>query len=96
MGDWNATVGSNKFSVGIHGLGKMNEASLSLLSISCMNNLSIVNTFFEKRDIHKRMWQHPGMKDWHCIDYLLIKQKQLCTDAQVMRVAECWLDHIRC
>ena len=77
---------------GMYGLGKMNEA---LLSFCCMNNLSLVNTFFEKRDIHKRMWQHPGTRDWHCIDYVLMRQnqKKLCIDAQVMRGAECWSDH---
>ena len=101
MGDLNARVGSNDGNtswdgvLGMHGLGKMNEAGLSLLSFCCMNNLSIVNTFFEKRDIHKRTWQHPGTRDWHCIDYVLMRQnqKKLCIDAHVMRGAKCWSDH---
>lgn len=51
-----------------------------------------MNTLFEKKDIHKQSWQHPGTEKWHCIDYILMRQNQseLCSDAQVMRGAECW------
>ena len=102
MGDWNARVGSNQGGDdlwddvrGKHGLGKMNEAGLFLLSFCSAMSLTIMNTCFEKRDIYKRTWQHPGTKQWHCIDYILMRQNQRrrCVDAQVMRGAECWTDH---
>ena len=101
MGDWNARVGSSVGRgqwdgvIGRHGLGKMNEAGLFLLSFCATNNLSIMNTFFEKRDIYKQSWQHPGTKVWHCIDFILMRQSQRkkCVDVQVMRGAECWSDH---
>ena len=100
-GDWNARVGSSVGRgqwdgvIGRHGLGKMNEAGLFLLSFCATNNLSIMNTFFEKRDIYKQSWQHPGTKVWHCIDFILMRQSQRkkCVDVQVMRGAECWSDH---
>ncbi len=92
LGDWNARVGSRHGSqadrwegvLGKHSLGNMNEAGLFLLSFCSMNNLSIVNTFFEKKDIYKQTWQHPGTKAWHCIDYILMRQNQRkqCSDAQ--------------
>ena len=100
LGDWNARVGSNLDGVwdgvlGVHGLGKMNEAGMFLLSFCSMNCLSIMNTMYEKRDIHKRSWQHPGTKKWHSIDFILMRQSQRrrCIDVQVMRGADCWSDH---
>ena len=37
---------------GKHGVGRMNEASLFLLSFCSTMNLTIMNTYFEKRDIY--------------------------------------------
>ena len=101
MGDWNARVGSNdgndqwKDVTGQHGLGKTNEAGLDILSFCAMNNLALMNTFFKKKDIYKQMWQHPGTKAWHCIDFIVMRQHQhkKCLDVKVMRGAECWTDH---
>ena len=80
--------------IGQHGLGKANEASLDLLSFCAMNNLALMN-IFQKNDIYKQMWQHPGIKAWHCIDFIVMRQHQRkkCLDVQVMRGAECWTDH---
>jgi len=54
-----------------------------------------MNTCFKKKNIHKYTWQHPGNKQWHCIDYVIMRQKQrkLCQDAGVIRAADCWTDH---
>ena len=54
-----------------------------------------MNTFFEKKSIHKHTWQHPGSKKWHCIDYVIMKQGQRrwCSDVSVVHSAECWTDH---
>ena len=101
MGDWNARVGSNVEDgqwdrvLGMHGLGRMNEAGLNLLSFCAVNNLSIMNTFFMKRDIYKQTWQHPGTKVWHSIDFFVMRhcQQKWCLDVQVMRGAGCWSDH---
>ena len=101
LGDWNVRVGSQKENhlwegvLGKHGLGNVNEAGLFLLSFCGTNGLTIMNTFFEKKDIYKQSWQHPGTKVWHCIDYVIMRQSQRrrCVDVQVMRGAECWSDH---
>ena len=68
LGDWNARVGSQRINhqwegvLGKHGLGSANEAGLFLLSFCSTNSISIMNTCFEKKDIHKQTWQHPGTK----------------------------------
>ena len=74
------------------GVGAMNEAGLSLMSFCVLNELC---DEYEKKDIYKFSWQHPGTKIWHCIDHLLTRQGQRrrCHDVQVMRGAECFTDH---
>ena len=79
VGDFNARVGSTEREdrefedtwngvKGVHGVGRMNEAGADLLSFCALNGLTIMNTCFEKKDIHKFTWQHPGSKQWQCID----------------------------
>ena len=43
----------------------------------------------------KGTWQHPKSKEWYCIDYASVRQKdrKMCLDATVMRGAECHTDH---
>ena len=52
-----------------------------------------MNTMFEKKNTNT--WQHPGSKQWDCIDYIIMRQKQRswCCDASVLRSADCWTDH---
>ena len=59
MGDWNARVGSCQAidqwngAVGKHGIGDLNEAGIFLLSFCCSNDLTNMNTCFQKKTIHK-------------------------------------------
>ena len=69
LGDFNARVGSrtsgNDWSVNVrgpHGLEETNDAGKELLSFLSLNEATICNTWFEKKDIHKSMWQHPKSK----------------------------------
>ncbi len=80
---------------GCHGVGRMNESSEALLSWCALNGLVVMNTMYEKKRIHKYTWQHPGSKQWHCIDHIIMRQRQrlLCCDVTVMRSADCWTDH---
>ena len=103
MGDFNARVGSRtgmddqwQDVRGPHGFGNVNEAGTSLLSFLSINEAVICNTWFEKRDIHKATWQHPGSKQWHCIDFMIMRKSQhlSCLDVSVMRGAECNTDHL--
>ena len=78
-----------------HGVGRMNERGEALLSWCALNGLVVMNTTYEKKQIHKYSWQHPGSKQWHCIDHIIMRQRQrqLCCDVSVMRSADCWTDH---
>ena len=104
VGDFNARVGSSVRCEedpawdgvrGLHGVGKMNEAGEVLLSFCALNEMAIMNTYFQKKTSHKHTWQHPGSKKWHCIDFVIMRknQRRLCNDVFVMRSVECWTDH---
>ena len=101
MGDLNARVGAEDDGgawdgvCGRHGVGCRNESGEALLSWCALNGLVVMNTMFEKKKIHKYTWQHPASKQWHCIDYVIMRQRQrgLCCDVSVLRVADCWTDH---
>ena len=57
---------------GRHGVGQMNEAGEVLLSWCSQNDT----------------WQHPGSKQWHCIDYVIMRQRQrqMCSDVRILTV----------
>ena len=80
---------------GPHGFGEMNDAGKEFLLFLSVNEATVCNTWFMKRDINKHTWQHPKSKKWHCIDYAAVRQRdrRLCVDAAVMRGAECHTDH---
>ena len=50
----------------IQGVGNVNK----------VHDLTVMNTWYEKKDIYKYTWQRPGRKMWHCIDYVLMRQSQ--------------------
>ena len=102
LGDFNARVGSRSSEDdwcvnvrGPHGLAEANDAGKELLSFLGLNEATICNTWFVKKDIHKSTWQHPKSKKWHCIDFAIMRQKDRarCIDAAVKRGAECNTDH---
>ena len=68
---------------------------MELLSFLSLNETTICNNWFDKKDIHKSTWQHPKSKKWHCIDYAIMRQKDhaRCIDAAVKQGAECHTDH---
>ena len=102
-GDFNARVGvldgSNVLWRGIlgrHGLSERNQSGEELLEFCAMNELSIMNTWYEKKEIHQGTWTHPATKKSHMIDFVMMRagQKMYCRDVQVMRGANCWTDHM--
>ena len=102
VGDFNARVGSGKTDLdewdGVrrkHGVGRMNDSGEVLLSWCSLNGLVVLNTVFEKKRIRKFTWQNPGSKQWYCIDFVIIRQRQrhMCCDVTVLRTADCWIDH---
>ena len=102
LGDFNARVGKQApendlwpGTLGKHGLGKSNEAGEELLEFCATNQLTIMNTWFKKKEIHLGTWMQPATKQYHMIDYVVMcaTQQIFCTDVRVMRGANCWSDH---
>ncbi len=63
----------------------MNEAGRELLTFLTINDATVCNTWFQKKAIQKDTWQHPKSKQWHCIDYTIVRQSlhRKCVDAFV-------------
>ena len=102
LGDFNARVGKRegvsdvwRAVRGEHGIGSHNEAGLLFLEFCSVNNLSIMNTWFAKPQIHLATWKHPATRQSHMIDFVLMRsgQRWLCQDVRVCRSASCWTDH---
>ena len=51
---------------GPQGNGDLSDTGRDLLSFLSINEATICNSWFQK---HKATWQHPGTKQWHCIDF---------------------------
>ena len=102
LGDFNARVGKRETESdvwrdvrGKHGVGSCNEAGEQLLELCVINNLSIMNTWFEKRRVHQTTWTHTATRQSHMIDFVLMRKghRSLCCDVRVYRSACCWSDH---
>ena len=65
----------------------LNKAGRELLSFLSINEATVCNTWFPKRAIHKQTWQHSKSKQWHCIDYVIMRKRhrRRCMDVTVMR-----------
>ena len=68
---------------------------MELLTFLSTNEAKVCNTWFAKRKIYKTTWKHPRTKRWHCIDFAILRQRDLkkCLDVSVKRGAECNTDH---
>ena len=79
LGDFNARVGKDVGNwqniLGPHGVGRVNDNGLLLLSLCAEHNLCITNTIFQMADKYKTTWMHPRSKQWHMIDYVIIRQR---------------------
>ncbi len=59
---------------GPHRYEELNEAGRDLLSFLSTNEVTVCNTWFQKRRIYKQTWQHPKSRKWHCIDYVITSE----------------------
>ena len=63
-----------------------------LLQFCTEMGFQITNTMFQMKDKFQTTWMHPGSKQWHFIDFLLVRRRDIA-DVQIVRVmrgAECW------
>ena len=102
LGDFNARVGKREGESdvwrevrGTHGVGSCNGAGERFLEFCAVNGHTIMNTWFEKPQVHLATWKHPATKQSHMIDFVLMRkeQRRLCRDVRVCRSACCWSDH---
>ena len=80
--------------MGIHRLEERNEAGEEFLEFCASNQLTIMNTWFKKKETHLSTWMHPATK-YHMIDFSVMRegQRMFCKDVKVMRGANCCSDH---
>ena len=82
--------------LGRYGLPERNQAGEALLEVCAINELSIMNTWFQKNSVHQGTWTHPATKATSMIDFIMMRANQRvhCRDVRVMRGANCWTDHM--
>ena len=80
LGDFNARVGKDADTwhvLGKHGVGKLNSNGLMLLQFCTEMGFQITNTMFQMKDKFKTTWMHLGSKQWHLIDFLLVRRRDI-------------------
>ena len=76
-------------------MGNLNSNHLLLLNICAKHMLCITNTIFHQAEKYKTTWMHRRSKQWHLIDFVIVKQRDI-QDVMIthaMHGAECWTDH---
>nr|VZI38258.1 unnamed protein product [Spirometra erinaceieuropaei] len=99
LGDFNARVGTDHTAwrgvLGPHGLRRSNDNGLLLLRTCAEHRLILTNTFFCLPEREKAIWRHPRSRQWHLLDYVLIRSRDQ-RDVLVTKAiagADGWTDH---
>ncbi|BHF75456.1 hypothetical protein SprV_0501855200 [Sparganum proliferum] len=99
LGDFNAPVGTDhtawKGVLGPHGLRGPNDNGLLLLRTCTEHRLILTNTFFCLPEREKATWRHPRSRQWHLLDYVLVRRRDQL-DVLVTKAiagADGWTDH---
>ena len=99
LGDFNARVGNDTSSwpkvLGKHLPGKNNSNGLLLLTLCSEHELVITNSVFQQSNNRKGTWRHPRSKDWHTLDYVITRQRDIkyVRSTRAHCGTECWSDH---
>nr|VZI49164.1 unnamed protein product [Spirometra erinaceieuropaei] len=99
LGDFNARVGTDHTAwrgvLGPHGLRGTSDNGLLLLRTCAKHRLIPTNTFFCVPKREKATWRHPRSRQWHLLDYVLVRRRDqrdmLVTKA--IAGADGWTDH---
>nr|VZI05690.1 unnamed protein product [Spirometra erinaceieuropaei] len=79
LGDFNARVGTDHTArrgvLGPHGLRGANDNGLLLLRACAEHRLILTNTFFCLPEREKATWRHPRSRQWHLLDYVLVRRR---------------------
>ena len=99
LGDFNTRVGKVsdhwKGVLHPHDVGNLNSNGLLLPSKCTEDMLCITNTIFHQADKYKTTWIYPRSKQWHLIEFVIVKQRDI-QDMQIinaMHSAQCWMEH---
>nr|VZI25438.1 unnamed protein product [Spirometra erinaceieuropaei] len=99
LGDFNARVGTDHTAwrgvLGPHGLRGSNDNGLLLLYTCAEHRLTLTNTFFCLPEREKATWRHPRSRQWHLLDYVLVRRRDQ-RDVLVTKAiagADGWTDH---
>nr|VZI07880.1 unnamed protein product [Spirometra erinaceieuropaei] len=99
LGDFNARVGTYHTAwrgvLDPHGLRGSNDNGLLLLRTCAEHRLTLTNTFFCLPVREKATWRHPRSRQWHLLDYLLVRRRDQ-RDVLVTKAiagADGWTDH---
>nr|VZI33164.1 unnamed protein product [Spirometra erinaceieuropaei] len=99
LGDFNARVGTDHTAwrglLGPHGLRGSNDNGLLLLRTCAEHRLTLTNTFFCLPVREKATWRHPRSRQWHLLDYVLVRKRDQ-RDVLVTKAiagADGWTDH---
>nr|VZI47633.1 unnamed protein product [Spirometra erinaceieuropaei] len=99
LGDFNARVGTDHTAwrgvLGPHGLRGSNDNGLLLLRTCAEHRLTLTNTFFCLPVREKATWRHPRSRQWHLLDYVLVRRRDQ-RDVLVTKAtagADGWTDH---
>nr|VZH90164.1 unnamed protein product [Spirometra erinaceieuropaei] len=99
LGDFNARVGTDHTAwrgvLGPHGLRGSKDNGLLLLRTCTEHRLILTNTFFCLPEREKTTWRHPRSRQWHLLDYVLVRRRDQ-GDVLVTKTiagADGWTDH---
>ncbi|BHF58882.1 hypothetical protein SprV_0100183700 [Sparganum proliferum] len=99
LGDFNARVGTDHTAwrgvLGPHGLRGSNDNGLLLLRTCAEHRLILTNTFFCLPEREKATWRHPRSRQWHLLDYVLVRKRDQRDVLVTKAIAgvDGWTDH---
>ena len=78
---------------GPFGIGAKNDRGGRLLQFATAENLSIANTFFEKREKRYWTWESPSKEVKNQIDFILTSQRGILRNCEIISHVDIGSDH---